>query len=270
MLSKMNFSFTKYQGTGNDFVMLDNLSGVYNELTDEQIQQICDRRFGVGADGLIKINAKDGYDFEVDYYNSDASKSFCGNGARCSVNFAHELGITKEEVFFWAVDGEHSATKKNGIVHLKMNPVEEIKLDTDFSASDFVLNTGSPHFIHFTENVNIDNAEFISQSKEIRYSEKYSKEGINVNFIQLENECKAKIRTYERGVEDETLSCGTGVTAAAIVMCKKAALFGPQTFELQVMGGILFVSMNRISESVFEDIYLIGPAQHVFKGEWND
>lgn len=265
----MIFSFTKYQGTGNDFVMLDNLSGEYDGLTETQIQQICDRRFGVGADGLIKINAKEGYDFEVDYYNSDASKSFCGNGARCAVNFAHELGITKEEVCFWAIDGEHSAIKENGIVRLKMNPVQEIALDTDFSASDFVLNTGSPHFIRFTENINIAYSEFIHQTKEIRYSDKYKDEGINVNFIQLENDCKAKIRTYERGVEDETLSCGTGVTAAAIVMCKKAALFGQQTFKLEVLGGNLSVSMNRISESVFEDIYLIGPGKRVFKGEWN-
>lgn len=265
----MIFSFTKYQGTGNDFVMLDNLSGLYNDLSDAQIQQICDRRFGVGADGLIKINTKEGYDFEVDYYNSDASKSFCGNGARCAVNFAHELGITKDEVYFWAIDGEHRAIKENGIVRLKMNPVEKIELDTDFSASDFVLNTGSPHFIHFTENIQLDKSEFIHQSKEIRYSEKYKKDGINVNFIQLENEFKAKIRTYERGVEDETLSCGTGVTAAAIVMCKTANLFGQQSFDLEVLGGNLTVSMNRVSENGFDDIYLIGPGQSVFKGEWN-
>ncbi len=266
----MIISFTKYQGTGNDFVMINNLSGEYDMLSDETIVRLCDRRFGIGADGLIKINAKEGYDFEVDYYNSDASKSFCGNGARCAVNFAHELGITKNTVLFWAIDGDHEAEKKDGIVYLNMKPVSSIEIDESFGQKDYVIHTGSPHFIRVSKAISYSKEEFVHKSKHIRYSDKFKKIGINVNEICLISAQNAEIRTYERGVEAETLSCGTGVTAAAIVMCFEAELIGNQSFELNTKGGLLRVNLNRTNEKSFESIFLIGPALKVFNGIWNE
>lgn len=256
----MNLRFVKYQGTGNDFIMIDNRSGEWDNLSVSTIRKLCDRRFGIGADGLIKINSVEGYDFEVDYYNSDGSKSFCGNGARCSVAFAHELGFTADSVSFMAIDGAHEALKKDGLVHLKMNDVAEI----DDSQKEFILNTGSPHFIHFTENVS--DFDILAYGKQIRYSDKYNQEGINVNAIhQLDNHT-FEIRTYERGVEDETLSCGTGVTAAALALGKKNEITGDFEYRVKSRGGNLSVKFRNTGAG-FTDIWLIGPAESVFKGE---
>lgn len=256
----MNLPFVKYQGTGNDFVMIDNRSGEWDDLSISAIRKLCDRRFGIGADGLIKINLVEGYDFEVDYYNSDGSKSFCGNGARCSVAFAHELGFTSDSVSFMAIDGPHEALKKNGLVHLKMNDVAEI----DDSQKEFVLNTGSPHFIHFTENVR--DFDILAYGKQIRYSDKYKQEGINVNAIHQLDTHSFEIRTYERGVEDETLSCGTGVTAAALALGKKNEITGDFEYKVKSQGGDLSVRFRNTGTG-FTDIWLIGPAESVFKGE---
>ncbi len=258
----MNLPFVKYQGTGNDFVMIDNRSGEWDNLSVSTIQSLCDRRFGIGADGLIKINFLSGFDFEVDYYNSDGSKSFCGNGARCSVAFAHELGITKDSVSFMAIDGEHEAVKKDGLVYLKMNDVLEI----DDSQKEFVLNTGSPHFVHFTENV--VGFDIVAYGKQIRYSDKYKQEGINVNAIHQVDDHSFEIRTYERGVEDETLSCGTGVTAAALALGKKNHIEGDFGYQVKSQGGTLSVKFTH-TDSKFTNIWLIGPAVSVFKGEVN-
>lgn len=258
----MSLHFVKYQGTGNDFIMIDNRSGEWNQLAISEIQKLCDRRFGIGADGLIKINSIEGYDFEVDYYNSDGSKSFCGNGARCSVAFAHELGILTDSVRFMAIDGAHEAVKSNGLVFLKMNDVSTI----DTSSEDYVLNTGSPHFIHFTDAV----AEFdiVAYGKEIRYSEKYRREGINVNAVHQLSPASFEIRTYERGVEDETLSCGTGVTAAALALGEKNGISGEFEYKVKSEGGELAVKFTRDSNG-FSNIWLIGPAVSVFKGSVN-
>jgi diaminopimelate epimerase len=258
----MNLRFVKYQGTGNDFVMIDNRSGEWDKLSVSEIRKLCDRRFGIGADGLIKINSMTGYDFEVDYYNSDGSKSFCGNGARCSVAFAHELGITADSVSFMAIDGVHEAFKKDGLVHLKMNDVSEI----DTSQAEFVLNTGSPHFIHFTQNVS--NFDVVAYGKQIRYSDKYKQEGINVNAIHQLDEHSFEIRTYERGVEDETLSCGTGVTAAALALGAKNHIEGDFEYKVKSQGGDLSVKFTN-ANSGFTNIWLIGPAVAVYKGEVN-
>lgn len=258
----MNLRFVKYQGTGNDFIMVDNRSGEWDSLSVSAIKQLCDRRFGIGADGLIKVNSFSGGDFEVDYYNSDGSKSFCGNGARCSVAFAHELGITKDAVSFMAIDGMHEAVKKDGLVFLKMNDVMEI----DSSQQEFVLNTGSPHFIHFTENVK--DFDIVAYGKQIRYSDKYKLEGINVNAIHQLNDQSFEIKTYERGVEDETLSCGTGVTAAALALGEKNKIEGNFEYKVKSQGGELSVRFRR-EDSKFTDIWLIGPAELVFKGEVN-
>lgn len=258
----MSLHFVKYQGTGNDFIMIDNRSGEWNQLTISAIQNLCDRRFGIGADGLIKINSLAGYDFEVDYYNSDGSRSFCGNGARCSVAFAHELGILSDSVRFMAIDGEHEAVKSNGLVFLKMNDVSQI----DTSSANYVLSTGSPHFIHFTGSV--ADFDIVAYGKEIRYSETYRAEGINVNAVHQLDADSFEIRTYERGVEDETLSCGTGVTAAALALGEKNGVSGEFEYQVKSRGGELSVKFTRDSNG-FSNIWLIGPAVSVFKGSVN-
>jgi diaminopimelate epimerase len=257
----MLVQFEKYQGAGNDFIMIDNLNGQLDELGIFHIQQLCDRKFGIGADGLIKINTSTGYDFEVDYYNADGSQSFCGNGARCSVAFAHELGVTQAAVSFLAIDGPHQALKNNGLIELKMSDVSDWNLRPD---ATITLNTGSPHFIKWCTQVN--NQAVIEIGKSIRYSSEFEKEGINVNLVEIIEENKLAIRTYERGVEDETLSCGTGVTAAAIASAIQLNKIGQSTVSLETQGGGLTVNFNRISENKIEDIWLIGPAKHVFTG----
>jgi len=251
--------FYKYQGTGNDFVMIDNRLGEWDDLSIEKIQKLCDRRFGIGADGLIKINSAKDVDFEMDYYNSDGSKSFCGNGARCSVAFAHFLDIIEDKTIFTAIDGIHEAEIKNGIIKLKMGDVKTIDRD----GNDFVLNTGSPHYIKYVETLN--NYNVYKNGNEIRNSETYKKEGINVNFVETLSEKELFVRTYERGVEDETYSCGTGVTAAALTFMKN----NNQTFVgIKVMGGNLKVYAEKNGEG-FKNIWLEGPAIQVFKGDIN-
>jgi diaminopimelate epimerase len=256
----MQINFSKYQGTGNDFIMLDNRSGFYDDLSVTHIKQLCDRRFGVGSDGLIKINADSKTDFEVDYYNSDGSKSFCGNGARCAVAFASSLGIDVSRTTFKAYDGDHEASMIAGIISLKMNDVSDIKVLGD----DYQIYTGSPHYIHFLEGNPLD---IVSYGRSIRYNEVYSENGINVNTVQSVKENRLQIETYERGVEDETLSCGTGVTACAIAFAIKEGLQGLNEIHTQVKGGELAVRFNRVSNHQFEEVYLIGPAAFVFKGE---
>ena len=251
--------FYKYQGTGNDFVMIDNRLGEWDELSIENIEKLCDRRFGIGADGLIKINSAKGVDFEVDYYNSDGSKSFCGNGARCSVAFAHFLDMIEDKTTFTAIDGIHEAEIKNGIVKLKMGNVHNINTD----GNDFVLNTGSPHYVKYVEMLN--NYNVYKTGNEIRNSETYKQEGINVNFVEKLSDKELFVRTYERGVEDETYSCGTGVTAAALTFMKN----NNQTFVgVKVMGGQLKVYAEKDGDG-FKNIWLEGPAVQVFKGDIN-
>lgn len=257
----MKISFSKYQGTGNDFVMLDNLSGQYDELTIEQIQRLCDRRFGIGADGLIKINRSESTDYEVDYYNSDGSKSFCGNGARSAVAFAESLGFDVKNTVFDAIDGKHFAQKKSEIIALEMSSVNHVEK----LSNDYILHTGSPHYIRFVHSINEN--DIVSIGREIRYSDRFKKEGINVNIVEIVSADHLIVNTYERGVEDETLSCGTGVTAAVLAYAIKINLKDQNTVNVSVKGGELKVSFNRTGEQQFESINLIGPAQFVFKGE---
>lgn len=237
--------------------MLDNRDGKYNQLSIAQIQLICDRRFGVGADGLIRINKHENYAFEVDYSNSDGSKSFCGNGARCSVAFAAFLGIDCESVTFLAIDGEHQAKMYQNTISIEMQNVIEVK-EID---GDFELNTGSPHYIRFIENDEIQNV--VEFGKLIRYSPKYQEHGINVNLVR-QNEKHLNVETYERGVEDETLSCGTGVTAAAIASAFKLKQIGFQEYDIAVKGGKLKVSFVAEDNFSFTSIWLSGPAAFVF------
>lgn len=256
----MTIQFYKYQGAGNDFVIMDNRDGAYNSLTREQVAFLCNRRFGIGGDGLMLLNRHPQYDFEMIYYNADGRESsMCGNGGRCLVKFAYDRGIDKENYKFLAVDGEHEASlKEDGIVALKMNDVNEVRNDH----GDFILNTGSPHFVHLTGDVM--DLDVYKKGREIRYNKEFEKEGINVNFVeQTELPYKIIVRTYERGVEDETLSCGTGVTAAALVCSHNDNGFNH--VEVETRGGSLSVDYEKNDHS-YKNIWLNGPAVKVFEG----
>lgn len=255
--------FSKYQGTGNDFVMLDNLSGTYNDLSVEMIQFLCDRRFGIGGDGLIKINSHETANFEMDYYNSDGSKSFCGNGARCSVVYAETLGVDISNTTFFAIDGLHHASRIGEVISLQMKDVSEISK----RGKDFVIQTGSPHYVRFTND--IDSVDIVDFGKEIRFSPEFSAEGINVNLVQVNRDKCLIVNTYERGVEGETLSCGTGVTACALAYGFQNNLLGKQLIDIKVKGGELKVSFIQKNQGEFCDIQLIGPATFVFSGDVN-
>lgn len=251
------FEFYKYQGTGNDFVLIDNRNLLFPK-NREIIEKLCDRRFGIGGDGLILLENDDKTDFKMVYYNSDGNEStMCGNGGRCIVAFAHFLYIFDDKCTFNAIDGLHEAEISNGIVKLKMIDVENISRD----ANDFVLNTGSPHYVKYVED--LQDFEVYRRGYEIRNSSTYGREGINVNFVEAENDNEIFVRTYERGVEDETFSCGTGVTAAALTFMKDKNL---PSVKVKVLGGNLKVYAEKDGEN-FRNIWLEGPAKQVFKGK---
>ena len=249
--------FYKYQGTGNDFVMIDNRDLQFPK-DQKIIKKLCDRRFGIGADGLILLENDPQYDFKMVYYNSDGGEStMCGNGGRCLVAFAFFLDIFEEKCTFIAIDGEHEAEIKNGIVKLKMIDVENISLD----GNDSVLNTGSPHYVKYVNNIDLFNV--FAEGKQIRYSPTYQEKGINVNFVEKISNEEIFVRTYERGVEDETFSCGTGVTASALTFLEKNNL---NTVKVETLGGKLKVYAEKNGES-FLNIWLEGPAKQVFRGK---
>ncbi|MCX6316247.1 MAG: diaminopimelate epimerase [Bacteroidetes bacterium] len=257
----MKLSFQKYQGTGNDFIIADNRTGAYNGLTTAQIHKLCDRRFGIGADGLMLLNEKNGFDFEMKYYNADGREgSMCGNGGRCIVKFAWHLGIHRELYRFLAADGVHEAEiDMDGIISLKMKDVKSIRR----FHNDYILDTGSPHYIKIVSNVT--DMDVYKKGYEIRHSKEFEEEGINVNFVeQLREADKIFVRTFERGVEDETFSCGTGVTAAALVCYHNENGFND--VEVKTIGGNLSVEFDRLDENVYENIWLCGPAERVFEG----
>lgn len=255
----MKVHFYKYQGTGNDFILVDNREDKY-QLSTEQIASLCNRRFGIGADGLMELKSAPGYDFRMVYYNADGKEgSMCGNGGRCLVKFAHYVGIHKSEFKFIAIDGEHAASiETNGWVRLKMQDVKDIYRNGGYD----LLNTGSPHFVKSVE----DLREFpvVKEGKSIRYSDKFKTDGVNVNFVEPTGETSIFVRTYERGVEDETLSCGTGVTAAAIVNAHNDRGFNH--IDIKTLGGKLYVEFDRREDDVFENVWLAGPAVKVFDG----
>lgn len=260
----MKILFQKYQGTGNDFILLDNRNGEYNNLSKTEVKKLCDRRFGIGADGLMLLNTKEGYDFDMVYFNADGRVgSLCGNGSRCMIKFAWSLGLQKENYVFTAADGSHEAKlNADGIVFLKMQDVETIRSHH----SDFILDTGSPHFIRLAPDVM--QLDVCKKGREIRHSPEFEKEGINVNFVeQLSEPDKIIVRTYERGVENETLSCGTGVTAAALVCYHNENGFNE--VEIQTPGGKLNVEFDRSADGTFKNIWLCGPAEKVFEGTIN-
>ena len=256
----MEIQFYKYQGTGNDFVMIDDRQITFDDQDLDQVRKLCDRKFGIGSDGLILIRNHPDFDFEMIYFNADGSQSMCGNGARCAVAFSAFLGIIGQKTKFLAIDGPHEAVIVEDRVELLMGNVSSI----DPQGLDFFVNTGSPHHIRLVEDV-LDYPVY-EEGKKIRYDACYSPGGTNVNFVQPIEADQVFVRTYERGVENETLSCGTGVTAAALVFGVKNNL---QKVKIKTPGGNLSVRFQGNAKEGFHDIWLIGPAQQVFSGKIN-
>lgn len=257
----MKIHFAKYQGAGNDFILIDNRKLGLNHQQPGLIARLCDRRFGIGGDGLMLLQEKEGYDFEMVYYNSDGNpSSMCGNGGRCIVAFAKALGVIEKETNFLAVDGPHYAkiSDKGNWVSLQMIDVSSINT----SENDFVLNTGSPHYV--TCKSDLASLNVFEEGRKIRYNDTYRSEGINVNFIEDLGD-HYFVRTYERGVEDETYACGTGVTAVALAMAKQKDQRGAISTPVRVLGGNLNIRFNYDGER-FTDIFLEGPAEFVFSG----
>lgn len=258
----MKLDFVKMHGTGNDFILLDQ-KDVIQDYTQEQIALLCHRRFGIGADGLLILRSSSEVDFEMLYYNSDgAPSSMCGNGGRCIVKYAFDHGYIKSETNFIAPDGLHRAKVSGAEISLEMSPVNQV----DINIQDYILNTGSPHFVTFVKS--LSSLQVSKSGAEIRYSPRFKEQGINVNFVELLGENKIFVRTYERGVEDETYSCGTGVTAAAIASHKKEQGSSRGDWNIKTMGGTLRVSFDYRDGS-FKNIELHGPATYVFYGSFD-
>jgi diaminopimelate epimerase len=258
----MKIKFYKYQGAGNDFIIVDNREKAGDKLTTEQINKMCDRHFGIGADGLMLLNEKEGFDFEMTYFNADGNLgSMCGNGGRCIVQFASNLGIKKNEYIFSASDGAHKAkVDLEKMVSLQMKDVSGV----DFSLDHYVLNTGSPLYVKFVNA--IEDHDVVTEGRKIRNSKEFASKGINVNFVQIIDDDHIFVRTYERGVEDETLSCGTGVTASALIAAHNENGFN--RVEVKTIGGNLSVEFDKVSDTEFKNIWLSGPATFVFSGEY--
>lgn len=254
----MLIEFQKYQGTGNDFILIDNRKGQV-KLTPKKVAKLCSRNFGIGADGLMLLQNKKGFDFEMVYYNSDGNKSsMCGNGGRCIVVFAYSLGIIKNSAYFWAPDGEHVAEIKKDTVKLKM-------IDCEFPIilkKDYFIHTGSPHYVKFSEQLN--KVDVYNEGRKIRYSKMYTPKGTNVNFVEEIKDGTIAVRTYERGVEDETLSCGTGVTASAIVYSSLKS-YKYSKVNIETKGGNLQVFFKKTSLGISE-VWLMGKAEKTFEG----
>lgn len=257
----MQITFYKYEGTGNDFVMIDNRDLHFPKHNTKLVAHLCDRRFGIGGDGLILLENHPDADFSMVYYNSDGNpSSMCGNGGRCIVAFAQHLGIIEHQAAFQAVDGLHHATTfDSGLVSLQMSDVDKVEIHEDY----VFLNTGSPHHVTFVND--LEHWDVKTQGSKIRYSELYGTAGSNVNFVQPVDDMTFAIRTYERGVEDETLSCGTGATAVAIAM-HALGKTQAQKVQINVEGGTLEVAFDS-SEKAYQNVFLKGPATLVFKGE---
>lgn len=255
----MEHIFYKYQGTGNDFVMIDNRQQQFDKKNTKLVAKLCDRRFGIGADGLILLENHPTCDFKMVYYNADGNESsMCGNGGRCITAFAKQLGIIQNKASFEAIDGLHYAIIENDVVKLQMQDVVSIE---NYQQHVF-LNTGSPHHVQMEHNLNELAIKEIGSK--IRYGQPYNEAGTNVNFVKKLSEDSFQVRTYERGVEDETLSCGTGVTAVALAMFEKGETKS-HLVSLETEGGKLQVSFEK-QDGIYRNIWLIGPAIHVFKG----
>ncbi len=250
--------FSKYQGTGNDFILIDDRDAAFPLADQAFIAQLCHRRFGIGADGLILLRNDPDYDFRMVYFNADGAEgSMCGNGGRCLTRFAHDLGLFDTQTRFVAVDGAHTAVVEEGDISLKMSDVTGIENRNGFT----FLNTGSPHVVQFVADITVVNV--VAEGRVIRHDAAFPG-GTNVNFVQLTDHQTVRVRTYERGVEDETYSCGTGVTAVALAAHRQENMAGPVFIETP--GGNLRVSFRGQPDGSFNDIYLTGPAKRVFAG----
>lgn len=256
----MQLEFYKYQGAGNDFVMIDNRSGFFPKENTQLIAHLCDRRFGIGGDGLILLENDTDTDFKMVYYNSDGNQSsMCGNGGRCLVAFAKDLEVIEDKTTFIATDGLHHASfEDNGLVSLQMIDVPTIDIKKDHS----FLNTGSPHHVQMVEDLEHYNIK--EEGAAIRYGSLYGAAGSNINFVKKIDDTTFRLRTYERGVEDETLACGTGATAVAIAM-NATGQTDATAINVNVEGGKLVVSFDKTPNG-FTNVFLKGPAEFVFKG----
>jgi diaminopimelate epimerase len=256
----MQIEFYKYQGTGNDFVMIDNRSDFFPKEDIKLIERLCDRRFGIGADGLILLENDPNTDFRMVYYNSDGNQSsMCGNGGRCLVAFANQLGVIKNKTIFIATDGLHQASVgDDAIISLQMIDVNEVNKKESYT----FLNTGSPHHVQIVDDLVHYNVK--ENGAAIRYGELYGEKGSNINFVKKVNDDEFSLRTYERGVEDETLACGTGATAVAIAM-NATGQTDKTSINLNVEGGKLVVSFDKLGNH-YTNVFLTGPANFVFKG----
>jgi diaminopimelate epimerase len=258
----MKIEFYKYEGTGNDFILIDNRNKKLKAKNPDLWKKLCDRHFGIGADGLMLIQNKKGYDFEMVYFNADGNESsMCGNGGRCIAHLAKKLDIVKgKSTSFIAIDGKHEAVFINkDTVKLKMNDVKSIRDNKSF----YTLNTGSPHYVAMVKNVM--SIPVKTDGRTIRNGVPFKKEGINVNFVQVSPNKTSTLRTYERGVEDETLSCGTGTVATALVLASKGLATAKNHCDIQTMGGMLRVWFTA-QNGGYKNIWLEGPATYVFRG----
>lgn len=255
----MKILFNKYEGAGNDFIIVNNTPAVIDHADHKLISRLCDRRFGIGADGLILIEESEGYDFEMVFFNSDGYPStMCGNGGRCAAHFVMKNLTGKRKLKFLVGDGAHTASPEGDLIDLSINDVHSIVRTSD----GMVVNTGVPHLVVFTDDV--DSTDVVTEGRKLRYSEVYAPAGVNVNFVQTEGG-RLKLRTYERGVEDETLACGTGATASAIAAAISGKIVTDHA-EVKVKGGTLHIAFKIRNETV-TDIRLRGPATFVFSGE---
>ena len=263
MQLNMEINFYKYEGTGNDFVMIDNRNEIFPKDNIKLIAHLCDRRFGIGGDGLILLENDATSDFKMVYFNSDGNQStMCGNGGRCLMAFANKLQIIDKSAYFMAIDGLHYAIiSENGIVSLQMKNVDSVANSIDY----VFLDTGSPHHVQLVSDLIHINVK--ENGAAIRYSELYGDSGANVNFVEQINSDTFSIRTYERGVEDETLSCGTGATAVAIAM-KTIGKTTSNVIKINVEGGKLEVTFDN-NDGIFTNVFLKGPATFVFEGKIN-
>ena len=262
------FSFVKYHGAGNDFICIDDRDLAFAPFeTQAQIEKLCQRHLGVGADGLILLRNDEEHQLRMVYYNSDgAPSSFCGNGSRCFIHFAHQVGLLKigESLRFVAADGVHfGKLQSEGLVEVSMNISAELK---KLSRDEDFVDTGSPHFIKWMEV--LPEGEIVSSAKEIRYGPAFAKTGgVNVNYVSVQPDDSLTIRTYERGVENETLACGTGITAAAISFAERRGLTHQIQIDIRALGGDLSVRFERTGAGTVRGVRLIGPAKAVFSAQ---
>jgi diaminopimelate epimerase len=260
----MQINFVKWHGTGNDFIVVDDRDGSFPSTDLDLIRKLCDRHLGIGSDGLVLIqNGKEpSHDFHMEFFNPDGSQSFCGNGSRCAFAYWSELSKGRGEGLFSAIDGSHTGSWRGGEVAISLEFKGSVQQEFDGADVDFVHN-GSPHELVWVADPEL--VEIMQDGPRRRYADQHAPGGTNVNFLKAENG-SVQMRTYERGVEAETLSCGTGVVAAALSAMEREVVHAPVT--VKTRGGVLHVEAERIADNTFGRIKLIGPVMRVFEGRY--